>query len=173
MPPRPTKPPAPRTIKVTVGIDEAGRGPALGPMVMAVVALDTRAAATLSRAGLTDSKSYGSDDDARARRSELATRVRACAAFVAVEEVSVDEIDRRVAKVRRDQRWDEIRSRYTDEFGEILGGGYVNDGTRRFMRAYAERYRALPPEARRSWPHPYVHDIIGDQRPPGPQMSLL
>ena len=76
-------------------------------------------------------------------------------------------------KVRRDQRWDEIRSRYTDEFGEIPGGGYVNDGTRRFMRAYAERYRALPPEARRSWPHPYVHDIIGDQRPPGPQMSLL
>ena len=75
--------------------------------------------------------------------------------------------------IRRDQRWDEIRSRYTDEFGEIPGGGYVNDGTRRFMRAYAERYRALPPEARRSWPHPYVHDIIGDQRPPGPQMSLL
>lgn len=230
------KRPAPRTIRVTVGIDEAGRGPALGPMVMAVVALDTRAAANLSRAGLSDSKSYGSDDDARARRSELAIRVRACAAFVALEEVSVDEIDRRVArnelnvlerevalrlldgapaahriiadgrrmfaplcaripnleardeaeshhaavaaasviaKVRRDQRWDEIRSRYTDEFGTIGGGGYVNDGTRRFLRAYAERYRALPPEARRSWPHPYVHDIIGDQRPPGPQMSLL
>src|SRR5436190_20513821 len=99
--PRPTKPPtppAPRPIKVTVGIDEAGRGPALGPMVMAVVALDTRAAATLSHAGLTDSKSYGSDDDARARRSELACRVRAVAAFVALEEVSVDEIDRRVAR---------------------------------------------------------------------------
>jgi ribonuclease HII len=222
--------------KITVGIDEAGRGPALGPMVMAVVALDTRAAASLSRAGLTDSKSYGSDDDARARRAELAVRIRATARFIAVEEVSVDEIDRRVArnelnvlerevalrllteapsahriiadgkrmfaplcarvprleahdeaesrhaavaaasviaKVLRDQRWDEIRSRYTDEFGTIIGGGYVNDGTRRFLRAYAERYGALPPEARRSWPHAYVHDIIGDQRPPGPQMSLL
>jgi ribonuclease HII len=234
-------PPAPprkglARVRVTVGVDEAGRGPALGPMVMAVVALDTRAAASLSRAGLTDSKSYGSDDDARARRSELATKVREVATYVAVEAVEVDEIDRRVsckelnvlerevavrllagapdahriiadgkrmfaplgarfpnleardeaeshhaavaaasvvAKVLRDARWDEIRGRYADEFGEIIGGGYVNDGTRRFLRAYAERYRCLPPEARRSWPHPYVHDIIGDQRLPGPQMSLL
>jgi ribonuclease HII len=228
--------PPTRKIKVTVGIDEAGRGPAIGPMVMAVVALDTRAAASLSRAGLSDSKSYGSDDDARARRTELAARVREVAAFVAVAAVEVDEIDRRVAchelnllerevaqrlltgaptahriiadgkrmfaplcarypnleardeaeshhaavaaasvvaKVLRDQRWDEIRTRYADEFGTIIGGGYVNDGTRKFLRAYAQRYRCLPPEARRSWPHPYVHDIIGDQRPPGPQMSLL
>src|SRR5690349_23934521 len=95
--PRPPKPPAPRTIRVTVGIDEAGRGPALGPMVMAVVALDTRAAASLSRAGLADSKSFGSDEDARARRAELAAKVKAAARFVAIEEVSVDEIDRRVA----------------------------------------------------------------------------
>jgi ribonuclease HII len=222
--------------KLTMGLDEAGRGPALGPMVMAVVALDTRAAAALSRAGLADSKSFGSDEDARARRTELATRVRATARFVAIEEVSVEEIDRRVAnnelnvlerevavrlladapaadriiadgrrmfaplcariprleahdeaesrhaavaaasvvaKVLRDQRWDEIRRRYHAEFGDIPGGGYVNDGTRAFLRAYATRYRALPPEARRSWPHPYVHDIIGDQRPPGRQMSLL
>jgi len=233
--PRPLAP-RPSRIRITVGIDEAGRGPALGPMVMAVVALDTRAAASLTRAGLSDSKSYGSDDDARARRAELAERVRDAARFVAVEEVSVDEIDRRVAckelnvlerevalrllvdapaahriiadghrmfaplaaripnleardeaeshhaavaaasviaKVLRDLRWDEIRRRYADEFGEIGGGGYVNDGTRRFLRAYAVRYGALPPEARRSWPHPYVHDLIGDQRPPGPQMSLL
>jgi ribonuclease HII len=229
-------PPAKPRTKITLGIDEAGRGPALGPMVMAVVALDTRAAATLSRAGLADSKSFGSDDDARARRAELAVRVRAAASFVAVEEVSVDEIDRRVAnnelnvlerevavrllvgapaahriiadgkrmfaplcariprleahdeaesrhdavaaasvvaKVLRDQRWDEIRGRYHAEFGDIGGGGYVNDGTRRFLRAYATRYGALPPEARRSWPHPYVHDIIGDQRPAGRQLALL
>jgi ribonuclease HII len=229
-------PSRPTRVRVTVGIDEAGRGPAIGPMVMAVVALDTRAAARLSRAGLTDSKSYGSDDDARARRAALAIRVRAAARFVAVEVVPVDEIDRRVsckelnvlerevavrlldgaptahriiadgrrlfaplaaripnleahdeaesrhaavaaasviAKVVRDQRWNEIRARYTDEFGEIGGGGYVNDGTRRFLRAYVERYGALPPEARRSWPHPYVHDLIGDQRPPSRQLSLL
>jgi ribonuclease HII len=233
--PAPATPRATRS-KITVGVDEAGRGPALGPMVLAVVALDTRAAASLTRAGLADSKSYGSDDDARARRAELAVKVREVAMFVAVEEVAVDEIDRRVcckelnllerevaarllggapaahriiadghrmfkplavrfpnleahddgesvhaavaaasviAKVLRDQRWDEIRGRYNAEFGEIIGGGYVNDGTRKFLRAYAERYGALPPEARRSWPHPYVHDLIGDQRPPGPQLSLL
>lgn len=227
--------PAP-TLRVTIGIDEAGRGPALGPMVMAVVALDTRAARSLSRAGLTDSKSYGSDDDARTRRAELATAVRAVARFVAVEIVAVDEIDRRVvrkelnvlerevavrllagapvadriiadgkrmfaplaarfpqleardeaeshhaavaaasvvAKVLRDECWNEIRLRYAAEFGDIVGGGYVNDGTRRFLRAYAARYGCLPPEARRSWPHPYVRDLIGEVRPPAPQLALL
>jgi len=44
--------------------DEAGRGPAVGPMVMAAVALDSRSAATLTRAGLCDSKTYGAGDDA-------------------------------------------------------------------------------------------------------------
>jgi ribonuclease HII len=223
-------------LKITLGIDEAGRGPAIGPMVMAAVALDTRAAATLTRAGLTDSKSYGSDEDARARRTTLAARVREVACYVAVEEVPADEIDRRVcchelnvlereiaarlldgapvvdriiadgrrmfaplaarytnfeardeaeschaavaaasvvAKVLRDQRWDEIRSRYSDEFGDIAGGGYVNAATRKFIRAYAEKYRVLVPEARKSWPHPYVVDIIGDVRPPGRQLDLL
>ena len=44
------------TVRITLGIDEAGRGPAIGPMVVAAVALDTRAAQRLTRAGLRDSK---------------------------------------------------------------------------------------------------------------------
>ena len=42
--------------RLTLGIDEAGRGPAVGPMVMAAVALDSRDAAALTRKGLRDSK---------------------------------------------------------------------------------------------------------------------
>jgi ribonuclease HII len=78
-----------------------------------------------------------------------------------------------VAKVLRDELFDQIRGRYTTEFGAISGGGYVNDGTRRFLRAYAERYRDLLPEARRSWPHPYLVDLLGERCvPPTPQLDL-
>lgn len=222
--------------RVTLGIDEAGRGPAIGPMVMAAVVLDTKGARALTRAGLADSKSYGAGEDARRIRAELAARVRERALHVAFEVIEVDEIDRRVArkelnvlereiasklidaaprchrivadgarmfapmraryphlesfdegesrhasvaaasviaKTIRDARFEEIRARYADVFGEITGGGYVNDGTRRFLRAYAERHACLLPEARRSWPHPYLHDLLGDRfAPEAPQLRL-
>jgi ribonuclease HII len=74
-----------------------------------------------------------------------------------------------IAKVRRDELIESILARFADEFGEIRGGGYVNAATRKFIRAYAERYNDLPPETRRSWPHPYVRDLLGDMRTPGPQ----
>jgi ribonuclease HII len=225
-------------IRVTLGIDEAGRGPAIGPMVMAAVALDTKAARALTRAGLADSKSYGAGEDAQALRAELAVKVRKLAIHVALEVVEVTVIDQRVmygelnvlerevasrlidaapardrivadghrmfrpltvrypeleahdegeshhasvaaasviAKVRRDQLFEEIRARYTAEFGEIAGGGYCNAGTRRFLRSYAERYRDLPGEARRSWPYPYLVDLLGEDRcmPPKAQLELL
>jgi ribonuclease HII len=225
------------TRKITLGVDEAGRGPAIGPMVMAAVALDSKAAAKLTRAGLADSKSYGAGPDARAVRSDLAKRVRDHATFVAFEVVTVTTIDERVArgelnvlerevatrlimqspprdrivadgarmfrplaarfpeleafdegesrhasvaaasviaKVRRDELFEEIRAGYSPEFGEIAGGGYCNEGTRKFLRAYAERYNDLPCEARRSWPYPYLHDLLGDRcKMPGPQLELL
>lgn len=215
--------------KRTLGIDEAGRGPAIGPMVMAAVVLDTRAARALTRAGLADSKSYGAGDKARALRRALADKVRERASAVLVAVIDVTEIDRRVsqqqlnvlerevaedfirraprvdrivadgkvlfgplcarydnfeahndgesrhaavaaasviAKTRRDQIFARIAARYAPDFGEVIGGGYVNDGTRRFLCAYAERHRGLPPEARRSWPHPYVREVLGDDWSP-------
>lgn len=222
--------------RVTLGIDEAGRGPAIGPMVMAAVLLDTKAARALTRAGLADSKSYGAGEDARTTRAELAARVRELALHVEAAIIEPAEIDARVArkelnvlerevaarmidaappchrivadgarmfaplraryphlesfdegesrhasvaaasvvaKTLRDHLFDEIRARYADVFGEITGGGYVNDGTRRFLRAYAERHNSLLPEARRSWPHPYLHDLLGDRfAPETPQLRL-
>ena len=222
-------------VRLTLGIDEAGRGPAIGPMVVAAVALDTRAAQKLTRAGLRDSKSYGAGPDARAKRADLAARVRELAVYAELEVIDAKGIDARVcrgelnllereiatrlidagprcdriiadgkrmfaplcARYERFESWDEgesrhaavaaasviakherdtqieaILARFTDEFGVIIGGGYVNDGTRRFIRAYVERYKQLPPETRHSWPHPYVRDLIGDTRPPGPQTEL-
>ena len=84
--------------KTTLGIDEAGRGPSVGPMVMAAVALDSRAAAALTRAGLTDSKSYGAGDDAHEVRVGLAKLVRERARFVTTIEIEHTEIDHRVSR---------------------------------------------------------------------------
>ena len=89
--------------RLTLGIDEAGRGPSIGPMVMAAVALDSRAAAVLTRKGLRDSKAYGAGDDAHAIRCDLAAEIRARAKFVATIEVEHDR-DRRAGVPRRAQR---------------------------------------------------------------------
>jgi ribonuclease HII len=223
-------------VRFTLGIDEAGRGPAVGPMVIAAVVLDSRSAAALTRAGLCDSKSYGAGDDAHQIRSQLAREIRRRASFVSLIEVAHSEIDRRVArhelnvlerelaiqlieqapgvdriiadgkrmfaalgqryshfeshdhgesrhasvaaasviaKVMRDERFAQIRARYETELGPITGGGYSNAATRRWLRAYAERYGRLPDEARLSWPHPYVEDLIGPVGPPGAQIELF
>jgi ribonuclease HII len=222
--------------RLTLGIDEAGRGPAIGPMVMAAVAIDSRTAAVLTRKGLRDSKAYGAGNDAHAIRTELAAEIRARATFIATIEIEHDEIDRRVsrkelnvlereiatklieqaptcdkiiadgkrmfsalcvrysqfisvdraedhhasvaaasvvAKVIRDDRFNAIRQRYEPELGPIAGGGYANAATRKWVRDFVERYGRLPDEARRSWPYPYVADLIGDTRPPGPQVELF
>jgi len=226
---------APR-IRLTLGIDEAGRGPAVGPMVMAAVVLDSRSAAALTRAGLCDSKHYGAGDDAHRVRAGLAREIRKRARFVALIEVEHTEIDQRVArhelnvlerelatqlieeapavhriiadgqrmfaalgqryahfeshdraesrhasvaaasviaKVQRDERFARIRARYEAELGPIAGGGYSNAATRKWLRAHCERYGRLPEEARLSWPHPYVEDLIGSVRPVGPQAELF
>src|ERR1700760_4940695 len=55
-------------LRLTLGIDEAGRGPSVGPMVIAAVVLCSRSAAALTRKGLCDSKTYGAGDDAHATR---------------------------------------------------------------------------------------------------------
>jgi ribonuclease HII len=222
--------------RLTLGIDEAGRGQSVGPMVMAAVALDSKAAAALTRKGLRDSKAYGAGEDAHALRSELAIEIRKRAHFITVIEVSHGEIDERVArnelnvlereiavkmitaaptcdkiiadgkrmfsslglryeqfisvdhaedhhaavaaasvvaKVLRDDRFNAIRARYEPELGPITGGGYSNAHTRKWVRAYCERYGKLPDEARRSWPHTYVHDLIGDTSLPGVQTELF
>jgi ribonuclease HII len=223
-------------VRLTLGIDEAGRGPSVGPMVIAAVALDSRSAAVLTRAGLCDSKSYGAGEDAHAIRSALACEIKKRARFVSLIEVTHTEIDVRVsrhelnvlerelatqlidqapsvdriiadgkrmfaalgqryahfeshdraeekhaavaaasvvAKVLRDERFAQIRARYEAELGPITGGGYANAATRRWLRAYVERYGRLPDEARLTWPHPYVEDLIGCVRPPGPQAELF
>lgn len=77
-----------------LGIDEAGRGPVLGPMVVAGVVLRPQAASALTRRGVTDSKDFGAGEDARQRRSELAEHVIRLAEDVQVEVSDHEEVDR-------------------------------------------------------------------------------
>jgi ribonuclease HII len=80
--------------ELILGIDEAGRGPILGPMVMACVALRPRKAAGLTRAGVTDSKAFAGDK-AHEERLRFIPRILEVADHVAIKVVDVAEIDRR------------------------------------------------------------------------------
>jgi ribonuclease HII len=84
--------------QLVLGIDEAGRGPALGAMVMAAVAVDAPAARRLTRAGVTDSKAFGSGPDAHDKRLALYAIVRAHAAWIAIDVCDVDVVDAYVAR---------------------------------------------------------------------------
>jgi ribonuclease HII len=78
---------------LVLGIDEAGRGPGLGPMVLAAVALDARSARALARAGVRDSKAFGAGPASRCARAELAALIRARATWCAVEVCEVPVVD--------------------------------------------------------------------------------
>ena len=78
--------------RLTLGIDEAGRGPILGPMVMAAVALRPRAAAQLTRAGVADSKAFAGPE-AHALRSALVPRILDLAEHAGLVVIDVATID--------------------------------------------------------------------------------
>src|SRR5260370_13511223 len=83
---------------LVLGIDEAGRGPALGAMVLAAVAVEPAAARRLTRAGVADSKSFGAGPEAHAKRLALYEVVRAHATWIAIDVCDVDVVDEYVAR---------------------------------------------------------------------------
>ncbi|HEY6941882.1 ribonuclease HII [Dokdonella sp.] len=74
-----------RRFRRVAGVDEAGRGPLAGPVVVAAVILDPRRPID----GLADSKALS-----EAQRDELAPLIRAHALAWSVVAVDIDEIDR-------------------------------------------------------------------------------
>ncbi|MGB8297533.1 MAG: hypothetical protein WCG85_19065 [Polyangia bacterium] len=86
------------TTELVLGLDEAGRGPALGPMVLAAVVLDEEAAGLLASEGVRDSKAFGSSVKARQTRARLKKSVEELASWVGVEVCSVATIDDYVSR---------------------------------------------------------------------------
>jgi ribonuclease HII len=86
------------TEPLILGIDEAGRGPGIGPMVLAAVALDVDAEMLLAQAGVRDSKVFGSTSAGRQARTRLAALIRERAAWSAVEICEVPDVDAYVAR---------------------------------------------------------------------------
>jgi ribonuclease HII len=84
--------------KLVLGLDEAGRGPGMGPMVLAAVALDNVSEVLLAQAGVRDSKVFGSSSAGRQARVRLAALIREHAPFVSVEICNVADIDAYVAR---------------------------------------------------------------------------
>ena len=70
------------------GIDEAGRGPMIGPMVICGVLMDSAKISTLKTVGVKDSKLLSPK-----RRKELNDIVKEMAAKVSLEVVAAAEID--------------------------------------------------------------------------------
>ena len=75
-----------------VGVDEAGRGPVLGPLVVAGVAVEDEG--VLRDLGVKDSKKL-----TPAKREALAARIREVASAVAVRVVHPAELDERMARI--------------------------------------------------------------------------
>lgn len=133
-------------VKRTFGVDEAGRGPILGPMAIAVVVVDSKRAARLTRLGVADSKRFGADDRGRRARAELARAVREHATAWALELVDVTTIDRYVFRGGLNELEREVVARLLHDLGAArtpdAGDRIVCDGKNMFA-PLRERFPAL------------------------------
>ena len=123
-----------------LGIDEAGRGPVMGPLVLCGVWVRRRVLQTLTEIDVRDSKSFGASNRARQRRGQLAAQIRELAAHVCVLCVDAAEVDRRV-------RLGELNLLERELAAAIIDSGppatqIIADGERLFG-PLTERYPAL------------------------------
>lgn len=78
---------------LTIGVDEAGRGAVLGPLVLAACALTPAAESRLRALGVQDSKRFGSQAQGRTRRRRLSQAIEQEATWFAIEHVAPRRVD--------------------------------------------------------------------------------
>ena len=119
---------------LVAGCDEAGRGPLIGPMVLATVAIDKKKLPLLEELGVKDSKLLSLK-----QREEMYPRIKELASHVEISVVPSNEIDMRrgigtnlnqiealkiaemLAKVKPDEAYiDSPHSGYPQRFEEVI-----------------------------------------------------
>jgi ribonuclease HII len=81
--------------RMILGIDEAGRGPVIGPLVVCGVWIPAGCQPKLHEIGVRDSKLFGSSARGQRRRAQLAEQIRGLARCVTLLCVDALEVDRR------------------------------------------------------------------------------
>lgn len=130
-------------VEFTLGIDEAGRGPILGPMVMACVVLSPPAGQKLRAQGVVDSKEFGTGYQAHQRRLALVPSILQHATHVDVRVLPVSEIDDRVFRGELNLLEQEIADSMINQAPPVHT--IVADGVRLFapLRAKHPHLRAV------------------------------
>ncbi|MFN4218408.1 MAG: ribonuclease HII [Candidatus Bipolaricaulia bacterium] len=128
-----------------LGIDEAGRGCVIGPLVVAGVVISDENWEKLTELGVRDSKRLS-----RSRRALLATQIERLAQRVIVLEIGPSELDENLTDIELRAMGQIIReSRAEQVYLDLPVGPLARDG---FIQALRER--ALTPGP--SHPHPSV-----------------
>jgi len=140
--PGPTRTGTPRH---TYGVDEAGRGPILGPMALAVVVLDRKAASKLVARGVQDSKRFGSGAKAQEQRANLAAEIHACAVAWTCELVSVETIDEHTFRGQLNRLEQDVALQLLRRLGAAVDATIICDGEVLFrpLREHYPRLKAV------------------------------
>ena len=131
------------------GIDEAGRAPVLGPLVVAGVAV--RGPAVLAEMGCRDSKRLSRTKRETIDRMRVATPMCAsrCMRLRPMSWTPSGRPER--SPTSCDAAVAELARRLEPRLGMQLGSGYHDPHTDRFLRAWVAKFGDLPEGTRRSW----------------------
>lgn len=129
----------------TYGVDEAGRGPILGPMALAVVVLDRKTASKLSKLGVQDSKRFGAGPKAHELRANLAAEIHQCARGWACELVSVEIIDEHTFRGQLNRLEQDVALQLLRRLGAAIDATIICDGEYLFrpLREHYPRLKAV------------------------------
>ncbi|HCJ67529.1 MAG TPA: ribonuclease HII [Elusimicrobia bacterium] len=98
-----------------IGIDEAGWGPVLGPLVLAGVKLKESSLKRLKKLGVKDSKLFGNGEQAREKRRKLRKKILPYLICSSVKIISAGELDkdntidleiRHIAEILKELNWE-------------------------------------------------------------------
>jgi ribonuclease HII len=115
---------------VILGIDEAGRGPVIGPLVLCGVWVKKRSERRLLELGVRDSKAFGSTATAREQRHQIARQIREVVHSVTLLTADAGEVDRHVVRGELNRMERELARAIIDSGPPARG--IVADGARLF-----------------------------------------